>query len=99
MSNLIDKDSFAARVLPLCTYPESLQKMLDEEPTVSIGLVRSGKWIDMENKRNPKCSIVSYGKGYGMCSECQTVEWLYKGKKYCPYCGTKLDQEEHDGVR
>lgn len=102
MSDLIDRNAFAKRVLPLCTYPESLKKMLDKEPTVDAEPVRHGRWIECD-------WVEPDGHGFGTirirnaalkCSECNNAfkkDLLWK-RNYCNNCGAKMDLEEATDV-
>ena len=48
---------------------------------------QDGYWLDA---RDYPDKGASYGYGYGKCSVCGHVEWLYFGKRYCPHCGANL---------
>ncbi len=37
-------------------------------------------------------ACVGYGNAYRMCSDCKEVIYLPLDYKYCPMCGTKMEE-------
>lgn len=45
------------------------------------------KWIKAATK-----GCIDYGNAYRMCSDCKEVIYLPLDYKYCPMCGTKMEE-------
>ena len=77
---LIDADAFIAKLNHVPMVQEAIRKAMDTMPTIEER--KTGKW---ERK--------SFYDSTPVCPECGIeVRWDYE---YCPYCGTKLEGEEH----
>lgn len=73
-------------------YEEELCDALMYAEWIKEGL-STAKWIDMEDKQDPKLAFVTYGKGYLKCSCCESVQYLLGSKNYCPNCGAEMEGE------
>ena len=64
-------------------------KMLDEIPAADVAEVKHGEWINIQNYGGGKC--------FGVCSNCGEEQKapnptaLKMFRKYCSYCGAKID--------
>ena len=64
---------------------ETIQKWIDDAPTVDAEPVKHGEWI-------PK--ITELGTMIFRCSACQKFSNLHWA--YCPQCGAKMDGERRE---
>lgn len=53
---------------------------------------KTGRWIDP----TPENGMIYDKKAYAECSVCGQKEYLGRGKKYCPNCGSYMRGEEHE---
>ena len=63
-------------------FTMGIMQAIDEQPTVDAVPVRHGKWITKSTG----------GEFFDCCSECGYVEWDAPNK-YCPHCGSRMDEE------
>ena len=68
-------------------YSENdIREMIDMMPTVDAVPVRHGKW---EMKPDP----YGFFDEIPVCSECGCTTKMREKTKFCPHCGTRMDEE------
>lgn len=102
---LIDADKLRKDVIDLPniyngfsdTYDKSyILDLVDEQPTVDAEPTRHGHWIPYEfatDYRWRKCSVC------GTADEYINNLGLEAIRRYCPFCGAKMDEEANDDIR
>lgn len=76
-----------------CTIGEALKIMTDEQPTVEAETVQHGKWIRIYSRPG----VFKYlGWTCDKCGQRTGNEYAPQYYKRCPYCGAKMDGEQHD---
>lgn len=68
------------RVYKMQELCKAVKAVADSAPTIDAAPVVRGRWIKGEN-----WSVT--------CSVCGSLGIANDGKKYCPYCGAKMDEE------
>ena len=86
MPRYIDAEELLHRLPDHLPYKASVRRVLIQAPSADVQEVRRGKWIN-ENRM--------YGTISAQCSVCGLFSgvWLRNAPyKYCPYCGSKMDE-------
>lgn len=90
MTRLIDADALLERIKkdPLFPLVEEygISGVIKAEPTVEAEPVRHGRWIGGELG---ECSVCGH---HGCASDI----WNDCANQYCPNCGAKMDEVEHE---
>ena len=82
MAEYIDREAFLA-FLKSKNYSMASIKTIREYPTVDVVIMKHGKWEQVREDDNFKCSICGAKLSW----------WNIQSDKYCYNCGAKMDGE------
>lgn len=98
MARLIDADALTDRLDAIAYHDwnqgtsvswadafKVFAEMVRDERTVDIEPVKHGHWIEDEARIRDQCSVCGL-----------SVNWSQYKTPYCPLCGAKMDEVEHD---
>ena len=94
MSRYIDADAILKDMCARCTNFENDIPICKEKECAYTLLVKSAPTADVREIKHGHWIEINRDMGIYRCSQCREIIGGQTRSRFCPHCGTKMDEEE-----
>lgn len=94
MSRYIDADAVLKDMCKLCTNFGMDAPICEEKDCAYTLLVKSAPTVDVQEVKHGHWIEINSDMGIYRCSQCRETVGGQTGRRFCPNCGAKMDEEE-----